>query len=135
MSHEIHADYSQTFLFPPCLEDWVGADHNTLGRFWRDHRKALREVFRAGVKVAAAQGLIGMICHAVDGTKIRAVALLRQRAQRQDPVRKALLRRRSVIIEPVFASVKQAMGFRRWTVRGLDNVRTQWALPGDLASD
>ena len=55
-------------------------------------------------------------------------ALLRQRAQRQDPVRKALLRRRSVIIEPVFASIKQAMGFRRWTVRGLDNVRTQWAL-------
>jgi hypothetical protein len=52
-------------------------------------------------------------------------ALLRQRAQRQDPVQRALLRRRSVIIEPVFASVKQAMGFRRWTVRGLDNVRTQ----------
>src|ERR1019366_2984013 len=26
---------------------------------------ALREVFRAGVKVAAAQGLVGMICHAV----------------------------------------------------------------------
>jgi hypothetical protein len=55
-------------------------------------------------------------------------ALLRQRVKRQDPVQKALLRRRSVIIEPVFASVKQAMGFRRWTVRGLDNVRTQWAL-------
>jgi len=49
-------------------------DHNTLWRFWRENRKALREVFRAGVKVAAAQGLIGMICHAVDGTKIRAVA-------------------------------------------------------------
>jgi transposase len=55
-------------------------------------------------------------------------ALLRQRIKRQDPAQKALLRRRSVIIEPVFASVKQAMGFRRWTVRGLDNVRTQWAL-------
>jgi transposase len=49
-------------------------DHNTLWRFFHENRAALREVFRAGVKVAAAQGLVGMICHAVDGTKIRAVA-------------------------------------------------------------
>ena len=55
-------------------------------------------------------------------------ALLRQRAQRQDPRYKALMRQRSGLIEPVFAGIKQAMGFRRWTVRGLDNVRTQWAL-------
>ncbi len=40
----------------------------------------------------------------------------------------ALLRRRKAIIEPVFATIKQAMGFRRWTVRGLENVRTQWSL-------
>ena len=55
-------------------------------------------------------------------------ALLRQRAKRRDPLKQALLRRRKVIIEPVFATLKQAMGFRRWTVRGLENVRTQWAL-------
>jgi hypothetical protein len=35
---------------------------------------------------------------------------------------------RKAIVEPVFARVKQAMGFRRWTVRRLENVRTQWAL-------
>ena len=55
-------------------------------------------------------------------------ALLRQRAQRQDLRCKAPMRQRSDLIEPVFAGIKQAMGFRRWTVRGLDNVRTQWAL-------
>ena len=52
----------------------------------------------------------------------------RQREKRKDPAMKALLRRRKAIIEPVFATIKQAMGFRRWTVRGLENVRTQWAL-------
>ena len=55
-------------------------------------------------------------------------ALARQAAQRGDPVKQALLRQRKAIIEPVFATLKQAMGFRRWTVRGLENVRTQWAL-------
>jgi len=159
MSQEIHADYSQTFLFPPCLEDWVGADHparfirefvealdltelgfeqhacgegrppyandlllkiwlygylgriratrqlekacqehvsllwvtglnapdhNTLWRFWAENRQALRKVFRSSVKVAAAQGLIGMICHALDGTKIRAVASRRTTEHKED---------------------------------------------------
>jgi|ERR1017187_2539549 transposase len=166
MSHEIRADYEQSFLFPPCLEDWVGPDHparfirefvealdltelgfvehvsaegrppyandlmlkvwlygylgriratrqlekacqehvsllwltglhapdhNSLWRFWRDNRQALREVFRAGVKVAAAQGLIGMICHAVDGTKIPAVAS-RRTVEHEEDLKKVLAR-------------------------------------------
>lgn len=40
----------------------------------------------------------------------------------------ARLRRRSGIVEPVFAWIKQLLGFRRWTVRGLEKVRTQWSL-------
>jgi len=59
-------------------------DHNTLWRFWRENRAALRQVFRAGVRVAAEQGLTGMICHAVDGTKIRAVASRRTVEHRQE---------------------------------------------------
>ncbi|MBZ5670543.1 MAG: IS1182 family transposase [Acidobacteriia bacterium] len=46
-------------------------DHNTLWRFWKENRAALQQVFRAGVKVAAASGLVGLVCHAVEGTKIR----------------------------------------------------------------
>ncbi len=59
-------------------------DHNTLWRFWRENRAALRRVFRAGVKVAAEQGLVGMVCHAVDGTKIRAVASRRTMEHREE---------------------------------------------------
>ena len=66
-------------------------DHNTLWRFWQENRGALRKVFRAGVKVAAAQGLIGMICHAVDGTKIRAVAS-RRTVEHQEDLEKVLAR-------------------------------------------
>lgn len=47
-------------------------DHNTLWRFWRSNRPALRGVFRQVVGVAYSSGLIGLAVHAVDGTKIRA---------------------------------------------------------------
>lgn len=35
---------------------------------------------------------------------------------------------RAPTVEPVFGQFKQQMGFRRWTVRGLEKVRTQWCL-------
>jgi transposase len=38
------------------------------------------------------------------------------------------LSKRGRIVEKHFANVKQHEGFRRWTVRGFENVRTQWAL-------
>ena len=47
-------------------------DHNTLWRFYRDHRRALKGVFVQGVHLAVKGGLVGMVLHAVDGTKIRA---------------------------------------------------------------
>lgn len=54
-------------------------------------------------------------------------ALMRQRAKRE-AVGEELLKRRSAVVEPVFAWVKWALGFRRWTVRGLEGVRAQWHL-------
>ena len=47
-------------------------DHNTLWRFWRDNKEPLRRVFGQAIKVALSWDLIGLVLHAVDGTKIRA---------------------------------------------------------------
>ena len=149
MSQELRANYSQNFLLPPSIEDWVPSDHlarfvrecvdsmdlkemgfkqrrsedgrpsyaadlllkvwlygflqrirssrgleracrnevgliwltgmhypdhNTLWRFWRDNRKVLKRVFRKTVRVGLNAGLVGMVMHAVDGTKIQACA-------------------------------------------------------------
>lgn len=49
-------------------------DHNTLWRFWQDNREALRRVFRQSVQVALHAGLLQLVLHAVDGTKIQAVS-------------------------------------------------------------
>jgi transposase len=55
-------------------------------------------------------------------------ALVRQREKLKDERLRALLRLRGSIIEPLFGWSKEALGFRRWTVRGLEKVKTQWAL-------
>lgn len=47
-------------------------DHNTLWRFWRDHKDAFHNLFRQSVKVAVKAGLVGFALQAVDGTKIQA---------------------------------------------------------------
>ena len=47
-------------------------DHNSLWRFWRDNRKALKKVFHQTVLVAVEASLVDMVLNAVDGTKITA---------------------------------------------------------------
>lgn len=49
-------------------------DHNTLWRFFRANRAALRQVFKAVVRYAAKAGAVGVALHAVDGTKLAAQA-------------------------------------------------------------
>jgi len=55
-------------------------------------------------------------------------AMDRQKRKQADPLKRALLKRRKEIAALPFARLKHLHGFRRWTVRGLENVRAQWAL-------
>jgi transposase len=56
------------------LTGLIQPDHNSLWRFWRDNKKALRAVFKQTVQVAARTGAIGLAFQALDGTKIQAAA-------------------------------------------------------------
>jgi transposase len=49
-------------------------DHNSLWRFWRDNKKALRQIFKQTVQVAVRTGAVGLALQALDGTKIQAAA-------------------------------------------------------------
>jgi transposase len=71
-------------------------DHNSLWRFWSAHRLAIRGVFRQSVLVAQKLGLVGMVVHALDGTKV---------AVQASP--KGALHRSS--LETLLASVDQAI--------------------------
>ena len=61
-------------------------------------------------------------------------SFLRQREKQSDGGKKSLLRQRMRIVEPVFAVVKERLGFRRWTVGGLEKVRAQWTFLAGLVN-
>jgi hypothetical protein len=52
----------------------------------------------------------------------------RMAAKVRTPAGAALYARRKVIVEPVFGQIKEARGFRRFLLRGLDNLRGEWRL-------
>jgi len=56
------------------LTGLLAPDHNSLWRFWRENKKALRAVFKQTVQVALQSGAVGLALQALDGTKIEAAA-------------------------------------------------------------
>lgn len=52
----------------------------------------------------------------------------RMAAKVRTPEGRALYARRKVNVEPVFGQIKEGRGFRRFLLRGLDNVRGEWSL-------
>jgi len=57
-----------------------------------------------------------------------ATAQERMAAKVRTPEGQALYARRKVIVEPVFGQIKEVRGFRRFLLRGLDNIRGEWRL-------
>ena len=56
------------------LTGWQHPDHNTLWRFYRDHRRAMRKLFERTVRTAVTMKLVDLAVQAVDGTKVGANA-------------------------------------------------------------
>jgi transposase len=52
------------------LTGWQRPDHNTLWRFYQEHRRAMRRLLTRTVRVAVAAGLVDLAVQAVDGTRI-----------------------------------------------------------------
>lgn len=52
------------------LTGWQHPDHNTLWRFYQEHRQGLRTLRRRTVRTAVRVGLVDWAVQAVDGTKI-----------------------------------------------------------------
>jgi len=52
------------------LTGWQHPDHNTLWRFYQEHRGSMQSLFKQTVRTALKMGLVDLAVQAVDGTKI-----------------------------------------------------------------
>jgi IS5 family transposase len=57
-----------------------------------------------------------------------ATAKEKMQAKLKTPAGRAIYARRKVIAEPVFGQIKEARGFRRFLLRGLEKIRGEWRL-------
>jgi hypothetical protein len=55
-------------------------------------------------------------------------ALVAQRVKRESVLGVHVLKRRKVIIEPVFAWIKRGLCFTRWDFVGLEKAQVQWSM-------
>jgi transposase len=56
------------------LTGWQHPDHNTLWRFYRDHRQEMRNLLKYTVATAMESGLVDLAVQSLDGTKLVANA-------------------------------------------------------------
>jgi transposase len=75
-----------------------------------------------------ATGRQGHHASQAEGPEEPATAQERMAAKLRTPAGKALYTRRKVIVEPVFGQIKEARGFRRFLLRGLQKIRGEWRL-------
>jgi transposase len=81
-------------------------DHNTIWRFWKANRKLIEKLFVQSVKVAYKVGLVAMVVHALDGTKILA-ASSRHSAWHQKDLKK-ILAKLDTVIEEIARQIEEA---------------------------
>ena len=88
--------------------------------------KTLLELENRKIAACVALGREGKSDRKIDAEKYPAKARMAERLK--TPEGKAHYRRRKVIPEPVFGWIKQALGFRRFSMRGLERVKAEWDL-------
>ena len=83
---------------------------------------------QAGFDPYIATGRQHHYAPAAEGLEPPATAKERMPAQGRTPAGRALYARRKMIVEPVCGQIKAVRGFRRFLLRGLDNIRGEWRL-------
>jgi transposase len=80
------------------LSGWQHPDHNTLWRFYQEHRQAMRKLLKRTVRVAVETGLVDLAVQAVDGTRVAGSAA-RERTLDVDGLAALLGRTETAIVE------------------------------------
>jgi transposase len=80
------------------LTGWQRPDHNTLWRFYQEHRQSMRQLLKRTIQTAVRAGLVDLAVQAVDGTKLVGNAA-KARTYDADGLTKLLARTATAIAE------------------------------------
>ena len=86
----------------------------SIWRFFRDNKKAIQELFKQVVRLAADAGMVGFALHALDGTKMQAACSM-DSALHKNELLNGLSKLDSVVDESIAAieaTAEEASGFR-----------------------
>ena len=118
---------NQTLLFPPSLHDWLPEGH--LARFLLDVVSALdlSAIYKSyqdkDGRGQAAYAPEMMVCLLHGASPKEAM-----REKLRTAAGRAVYKMRKAIVEPVFGQIKEQRGFRRFSLRGKENVSREWKL-------
>ena len=68
------------------------------------------------------------IATASEPPPVEATAKETMRHKLRSEAGRSIYKMRKAIVEPVFGQIKEQRGFRRFSLRGLENVRREWKL-------
>jgi len=135
MVNFITYDRTHGLLFPPDLCDWVGDDD--LVHFIIEAEAADQED-AADPQALPAEIARRLRRNAKSISPIRPIrtasrcashgAMKFARPITPNPDAKTKYKRRKYTVEPVFGSIKNVLGFNRFSLRGLEKVKTEWLL-------
>ncbi len=97
-------------------------DHNTFANFLREYREAFKKIFRALTQVLRKVGLISLVLHAIDGTKI-AGACSKESAWHENSL--------TELLPKVEAAIEEALA--QMARHDAEGVETPVTLPAALA--
>src|ERR1035437_4095088 len=113
-------DLNQSLLLPPSLHDWLP--------------EQVEKIQGQGIDLHVATGKQkhGETSQPAERNPAEAgeELSLRERMKQKlaSEAGRDVYRMRKAIVEPVFGQIKEWRGFRRFSLRGLDNVRGEWKL-------
>ncbi len=130
------AYHKDQFVYHARNDTYTCPQGQTLTYVWSEKRKGQKGTNRRVYQChSCADCLHRVDCtRSASGRRIRIGPhdqdVKRQRAELRSATVKELLKRRSSIVEPVFAMLREHQGLLRFLRRGLDSVRAEWHLLG-----
>jgi len=97
--------------------------------YWSPEQVADKRVEGIDLHVATGRDKHGTSEIAPSADPVKAATTLEQMKQKlQTDAGRAIYRMRKAIVEPVFGQIKECRHFRRFSLRGLENVSAEWKL-------